>query len=146
MKKNKNKTPIVYEFDPVIYPRLLWVGIGVDEEFYNQHFEGDNGGKLNFQSNGGYYGVTFDEIVNKETLLKGDLVVFQSKNDMRMGVIAHEASHVVDGIENAIGMEHGDEPSAYLYGRVCKSINLARLGDVEPLKFESTDSDEDSKV
>ena len=36
--------------------------------------------------------------------------------------------HVCDAIEDAIGMKHGDEPSAYLMGWIASCINKARLG------------------
>lgn len=38
------------------------------------------------------------------------------------------ASHACDAIEDAIGMEHGGEPSAYLIGWIASCINKARLG------------------
>lgn len=47
---------------------------------------------------------------------------------MTMSVCCHEASHACDAIENGIGMEHGDEPSAYLIGWIASCINKARLG------------------
>lgn len=133
---NKSKEPKIYEFDPVIYPRKLWVCIGLDEDYLNVKFHGENNAKLNFESNSSYYAITFDDVVRNDTNMIGELIVYQSKNDMRMGTISHEASHVVDGIENAISMKHGDEPSAYLLEWVCKSINLARLGECEPVRFK----------
>lgn len=136
----KSKEPIIYEFDPVIYPRKLWVCIGLDEAIIKEHFCDKNAQELSFYANSAYWAITFDEVFRVDTKKKGELVVFHSKNDMRMGVIAHEASHVVDGIEEAIGMTHGDEPSAYLFEWVCESINLARLGECEPLKFENEDN------
>ena len=45
-----------------------------------------------------------------------------------MGNISHESSHVVDAIEEACGIDHGKEPSAYLFGWVASCINKARLG------------------
>ena len=45
-----------------------------------------------------------------------------------MCVCTHEASHVCDAIEEAIGMEHGGESSAYLLGWIAGCINKARLG------------------
>ena len=47
---------------------------------------------------------------------------------MSMDYCCHEASHACDAIEDAIGMEHGDEPSAYLIGWIASCINKARLG------------------
>lgn len=35
-----------YEYDPVIYPRMLCVAIGMNQEDANKCFEGRNGGVL----------------------------------------------------------------------------------------------------
>ena len=42
---------------------------------------------------------------------------------MRRGVCCHEASDACEAIEDAIGMEHGGEPSAYLIGWIASCIN-----------------------
>lgn len=55
-------------------------------------------------------------------------MIFENKSAMRIGTLGHETSHVCDGIEKAIGMEHGGEPSAYLIGWIASCINKARLG------------------
>lgn len=131
------KKNLVYEFDPIVYPRKLWVCINVDEAFVQEHFCSKDYKELSFQANNPYWAITFDEVFNVNTKKRGELVIFGSRNNMRIDVIAHEASHIVDGIENAINMEHGGEPSAYLFGWVCKSINLARMGKCEPLKLRA---------
>ena len=41
-----SKKKLLYEFDPVIYPRKLWVCIGIDEEYTNSKFHGEGGTKL----------------------------------------------------------------------------------------------------
>ena len=132
-----SKKNLLYEFDSVIYPRKLWVYIGSDEDYINRYFH-ENGSdkRLSFETNSEWDGLTLTEVVRNDTNMIGILVIFRNKTDMRMGIVCHEASHVVDGIEYAIGARHGDEPSAYLFEWVCKSINLARLGRCEPLKFK----------
>lgn len=133
-----SKKNLLYEFDPVIYPRKLWVYIGSDEDYINRYFH-ENGSdkRLSFETNSEWDGLTLTEVVRNDTNMVGILVIFRNKADMRMGIVCHEASHAVDAIENIICMEHGGEPSAYLLEWVCKSINLARLGSCEPLKFQS---------
>ena len=91
-----------YEYDPVIYPRMLCV------------------------SNSD--AITYDEVREKSNKKLCSFVNFASKDSMRMGVCCYEASHVCDAIEDAIGMEHGGEPSAYLMGWIASCINKARLG------------------
>ena len=61
------------------------------------------------------------EKVNRIKTLKdndsyGVLVSFKCVKDMSMKYCCHEASHACDAIEDAIGMKHGGESSAYLIG------------------------------
>lgn len=57
-----------------------------------------------------------------------------------MGNISHESSHVVDAIENACGIDHGKEPSAYLFGWVASCINKARLGIGDFIEIENDET------
>lgn len=114
-----------YEFDPVIYPRKLWVYIGVDfKELASSAFDGI----ILPDEDEEYGGVTCEKAERKSDKRYGILVSFPSKKDMTMGNVSHESSHVVDAIEKACGIGHGDEPSAYLFGWVASCINKARLG------------------
>lgn len=72
--------------------------------------------------------ITYDEVREKANKKLCSFINFASKDSMRMGVCCHEASHACDAIEDAIGMEHGGEPSAYLIGWIASCINNARLG------------------
>lgn len=116
-----------YKYDPVIYPRRLCVAIGMSQEDANKCFEGRNGEVLAVDFS--YYdAMTYDNVREKVDKKFCLFVNFASKDSMRMGVCCHEASHVCDAIEDAIGMEHGGEPSAYLIGWIASCINKARLG------------------
>lgn len=120
MRKGKG----YYEYDCGIYPRKLWVHIGYDlKDVISACFEGvEPPGKED------YNGVSYDEATRKTDRLLGVLVSFHARKDMTMDIIAHESSHVVDAIEAAMGITHGDEPSAYLFGWVASCINKARMG------------------
>ena len=120
MKKKKG----YYEYDPVIYPRKLWVHIGYDlkelapKAFYN----------VVIDENKDYRGVEYGEVVRKSDDKYGILVSFPKRKDMTMDICVHEASHVCDDLEKATGLEHGGESSAYLIGWIASCINNARLG------------------
>ena len=116
-----------YEYDPVIYPRRLCVAIGMNQEDANICFEGRKGEilKVDFSNSDA---MTYDEVSEKLNKKFCTFINFASKDSMRMEVCCHEASHACDAIENAIGMEHGGEPSAYLIGWIASCINKARLG------------------
>lgn len=101
----------------------LWVHIGKDlKELIDSCFDGCNA------PDSDYGGVTYADTVRKSDRRRGVLVSFQCQKDMSMDYCCHEASHACDAIEDAIGMEHGDEPSAYLIGWIASCINKARLG------------------
>lgn len=112
-----------YEYGNGIYPLNLWVHIGKDlKELIDSSFDGCNAPDRD------YGGVTYSDAVRKSDNRRGVLVSFQCSKDMSMDYCCHEASHACDAIEEAIGMEHGDEPSAYLIGWIASCINKARLG------------------
>lgn len=124
-----------YEYDPVIYPRKVWVHIGTNfKELASEIFEGE----LIFDDKT-YDGAVFEEVIRKSDDKYGILATFPSSKEMTMKVCSHEASHICDDIEKAIGMEHGGEASAYLLGWIADCINKARLGigDFIELKHET---------
>ena len=120
----KKKILGYFEYDPVIYPRKLWVHIGYDlkelapKAFYN----------VVIDENKDYRGVEYGEVVRKSDDKYGILVSFPNRKYMTMDVCAHEASHVCDDLEKATGLEHGGESSAYLIGWIASCINKALLG------------------
>ena len=120
-----------YEYENGIYPRTLWVYIGRDlVKLIESCFNGCEA------TDADYGGVTYSNVTRKSDGKYGVLVSFPSVKDMTMEFCCHEASHVCDGIENTIGMEHGGEASAYLMGWIASCINKARLsvGDFIEIK------------
>ena len=121
-----------YEYAPVIYPRLLWVAIGVElkdlKEAFDELPDDDDGVEYN--------GVVYEKVSRKSDKRYGILACFPSRKVMTMSVLCHEASHIVDNIEEQTGIEHGGEPSAYLIGWVAKSLNEARLNNGVFIKIE----------
>ena len=124
-----------YEYDPVIYPRKVWVHIGTNfKELASEIFEGE----LIFDDKT-YDGAVFEEVIRKSDDEYGILATFPSSKEMTMGVCSHEASHICDAIEKAIGMEHGGEASAYLLGWIASCINKARLGVGDFIELKDKD-------
>lgn len=113
-----------FEFDPLIYPRKLWVYVGKGlNGLIDKCFDG-----IEPQKDEDYYCLTYVRARRKTDGKIGVLVAFLSKNCMDMNNIVHESSHAVDAIEEAIGMTHGGEPSAYLMEWVAECIKKARNG------------------
>ena len=121
----KNNKTIIHEFDPCIYPRLLWVVKGDSLEGIRETLEF---GELSEEDKSS--GAITLSAYDKENERGGFLVWFPKAKDMSHGDwIAHEASHVALGIFDYIGAEakaSDSEPFAYLVGWVFKCIDTVR--------------------
>ena len=134
----KNNKTIIHEFDPCIYPQLLWVvkGGSLEEirktlEFPELSEEDKSGGAITLSA------------YDKENERGGFLVWFPKAKDMLLhgDWMAHEASHVALGIFDYIGAEakaSDSEPFAYLVGWVFKCIDEVRK--FKEVKHVSEDS------
>lgn len=110
----------VYQFDPQIYPRKLWVAVGVPTSELNEKFVDEI--KDMDDSND----AETLPIQQKEPLLGGVLVRFENLKSMRPDNIAHEATHaaleIFDYVDARIQYDN-QEPFAYLVGWVVKCID-----------------------
>lgn len=122
-----NKKTIIHEFDPCIYPRLLWVVKGGTLEEIRKTLEfGDI--EDDFYSTGG--AITISAYDN-EKKKGGFLVWFPKPSDMTKhgDWMAHEASHVALGIFGYVGAQaraEESEPFAYLVGWAFKCMEEVR--------------------
>lgn len=115
MKKQK-----VYEFDPQIYPRKLWVTVGVPFDELKDEFEDLK--PLEEASD-----AQVDHVRKlKPEVLGGLLVRFENLEALkRLGNITHETIHVATEIYDYINAYHdqnNQEPFAYLCGWIAKCI------------------------
>ena len=117
-----NKTTI-HEFDPCIYPRLLWVVKGgfledIKDMFDTELVESEAGGAVTFP------------VRRKVDNRLGYCVWFPKAGDIRnLDWIAHESAHValcIFGDVGAIITFEGQEPFAYLVGWVFKCVDEVR--------------------
>lgn len=121
-----SKKTIIHEFDPCIYPRLLWVVKGGELEEIRKTLEfGELGDD---EQEGGAVTVSAYDNANKKG---GFLVWFPKASDMTTNSywMAHEACHVALGIFDYIGSEvaaNESEPFAYLVGWVFGCIDKVR--------------------
>lgn len=118
-----SKKTIIHEFDPCIYPRLLWVVKGGSLEGIQETFEV----KCEADDVGG--AVTLPARRRSDGRL-GYCVWFPKVGDIRrLDWIAHESSHVAVCIFNDIGgviTYEDQEPFAYLVGWVFGCIDEVR--------------------
>ena len=121
----KNNKTIIHEFDPCIYPRLLWVVKGGSLEEIRKTLEFGEVGEEEHSC-----GALTISAYDNENKRGGFLVWFPKAKDMSHGDwMAHEASHVALGIFDYIGAEakaSDSEPFAYLVGWVFKCIDTVR--------------------
>lgn len=112
----------IHEFDPVIYPRKLWVAVSTYT--FSDRFEGVS--EWDDTAN-----AIVDCVRDKLRNLGGILVRFESKNAITIANIAHESSHIAMNIFDYIGAKvdlANQETFSYLVGWVADCINQVRTG------------------
>ena len=122
-------------FSNGIYPRRLYVAVGLSEDDVNRMFISERGMfTLDWE---GSDAATFDEIRDRDTLTYGSLVVFRSKCDMTPGTMAHEAVHVLESYMDVLGIERAEkgtsEHLSYLLGWIVKCMDELKKGRVKPV-------------
>ena len=122
-------------FSNGIYPRRLYVAVGLSEDDVNRMFISERGMlTLDWE---GFDAATFDEIKERATLYYGSLVVFRSKGEMTPGTMAHEAVHVMESYMDVLGLERTgrgtNEHLSYLLGWIVKCMDEVKKGRVKPV-------------
>ena len=122
-------------FSNGIYPRRLYVAVGLSEDDVNRMFISERGMlTLDWE---GSDAATFDEIRDRDTLTYGSLVVFRSKGDMAPGTMAHEAVHVLESYMDVLGIERAErgtnEHLSYLLGWIVKCMDEVKKGRAKPV-------------
>ena len=117
-------------FSNGIYPRRLYVAVGLSEDDVNRMFLSERGIlTLDWE---GSDAATFDEIRDRDTLTYGSLVVFRSKGEMAPGTMAHEAVHVMESYMDVLGIERAErgtnEHLSYLLGWIVKCMDEVKKG------------------
>ena len=122
-------------FSNGIYPRRLYVAVGLSEDDVNRMFISERGMlTLDWE---GSDAATFDEIRDRDTLTYGSLVVFRSKGEMAPGTMAHEAVHVMESYMDVLGIERTErgtnEHLSYLLGWIVKCMDEVKKGHAKPV-------------
>ena len=122
-------------FSNGIYPRRLYVAVGLSEDDVNRMFISDRGMlTLDWE---GSDAATFTEIKDRDTLVYGSLVIFRSRGEMTPGTMAHEAVHVMESYMDVLGIERAkdgtNEHLSYLLGWIVKCMDEVRRGRVKPV-------------
>ena len=123
-----------YEYDPVIYPRKLWVMPQATEAEIRMCFTEYDGEEIEWNDKK-CGATTFPEVCAKADGKYGILVVFKGKASMKMGHICHELSHILDYFIDVLPLAREprghNEHLSYLSQWIGDCINRARLGKGE---------------
>lgn len=133
----------IYEFNPIVYPFRLWVGMNVhsndvQNKFFAYNFDetvSDFTDKELLQTN---VAATTYPVVERESGQWGAFININRKDKISVGVMAHESSHVCDMLSDRFGLvgeidkmfSHG-EARAYFIEWVANCINEVKLNKVK---------------
>ena len=122
----------VHKFDPVVYPRKVWVAKGGTKKNLAEVFDDLEGDPYMISDEV----VTFsyaltDDVVERSSGDYGVIVWLHKLNDITTGTMAHEADHAANLIFKAIGAKvdcTNDETHAYLVGFITNCIEIVKKG------------------
>lgn len=132
---------MIHQFDPVIYPCRIWIGINPSFNDVKDNFWAltDNMQKMEFTdkdySPNRFIIATNYPVVSKNEGWIGIFISIFKKNMLEVKTITHESSHAADffceqfGISNG-SFEHG-EARAYLQGWIADCINQVKTGKLK---------------
>lgn len=126
--KTKNEAQI-HEFDPLIYPRKLWIAITNDCDSIKNQFDYEYENELeDVMENSDAF---VFPCTHKESRRLGVCVIFKNRKYMSVKNIAHESVHVASNIfldcNMTMGFDEGkDEHFAYLAGWAADCINQVK--------------------
>lgn len=134
-EKENKKEVLVYEYDPMIYPRKLFVMKECEIKDIKERFSTRDDEEIEIEIEKGSESAlrTFPMVKIKDTGAYGELVVvFVKPKYVSCGMISHEAFHVTMDILSELGvMFHADnqEPIAYMVGWVAQCIHDVITGE-----------------
>ena len=126
----------IHEFDPLIYPTRIWVGVNVLSEDIAEKFYGLNSDCTRFDIKDGTPNYNSFQICcchpvsDKKDGWMGIMCNILRPKDMTVGVIAHEAEHIVCWICEQFDIQSAtfddSEPRAYLVQWVADCIDKVK--------------------
>lgn len=112
--KEEIKEPMVYEFDPVIYPRRLYIAVTTDQ--LKKRFDGVCEWEDSFNA-------VVENVNDNQKGLGGVLMRFHCIGEMTAEIMAHESVHAACNILDYVGSKvetNNQEHLAYLVGWIAK--------------------------
>lgn len=126
---SKEKTHKIHQFNPQIYPRLLWIAVGVPIDVIRDMF-GKDTAEMDDDA-----AADCANVFNEKTKKGGILIRFRSTKEMTPSIMAHESTHaaieIFDYSQCCISHDN-QEPFAYLVGRCvdcCHKVRINKFDD-----------------
>jgi hypothetical protein len=121
---------VFHQFDPVIYPRKVWIAKKATKEAILEHFMLDEEYLTECPTGIGCVAVCIP-VINRETNNRGILCNVCAPRIFTTGDAAHEAVHIADYIFDDCGaysqsFKDKNEPYAYLVGWVTDCFKQAK--------------------
>lgn len=135
---SKKRQAKLYQFDPIIYPRLFWVVTGGDYSDVKKWFQAYNGEEIK-ESDVSTLGGMCISVTFRQNQCLGILIWFPNIHLAKANWITHESVHGTLELFDQLGLRvdyWNQEPVAYLAGWFAECIELVKMGRVKALKLE----------
>ena len=135
---NKKRQAKIYQFDPMIYPRFLWVVTGGDYRDIKKWFVEYNGEEIE-ESDVSSLGGMAMSVTFRQNQCLGILIWFPDIHLAKANWITHESVHGTLELFDQLGLRvdfRNQEPLAYLAGWFAECIELVKTGKANTLKME----------
>lgn len=142
----KKRQAKIYQFDPMIYPRFLWVVTGGDFSDIKKWFLYYSGEELDDRDIETMGGMT-QSVTFRHNQCLGILIWFPNIHLAKANWITHESVHGTLELFDQLGLRvdyRNQEPMAYLAGWFAECIEFVKMGRAKALKLEEK-SNEDNK-
>ena len=135
---SKKKQAKIYQFDPMIYPRFLWVVTGGDYSDIKKWFQASDGEEIE-ESDVNHLGGLTVSVIFRQNQCFGILIWFPDIRLTKANWITHESVHGTLEFFDQLGLRvdyQNQEPMAYLAGWFAECIEFVKTGKANALKME----------
>lgn len=119
----------IHEFNPVIYPYMLWIVIDKKPDDVQKHFIQYNGEEFRGMDDFKMADACAINVQHKETRRYGVVLYFRSRKSMTCGIVAHESSHGAKLLFEHISADvSSHEPFEYVVGWMADCCQFVKRG------------------
>lgn len=126
----------IYEFNPTIYPYMLWIIVSEMPDIISETFNGYNGEPIeNLAASSSNLEAFVMPVVRKENPKFGVTMFFRAKECMSYELVAHESSHAAKYLFEHIGADVREhEPFEFLVGWIadcCEKVKENKASEAD---------------